>query len=245
VPVPHEPGAPIVELQILPVGQERLHLQVHSLREQPPGAGAQHIRQGIVDVIGLTKAHDVGNLFHRRIALSERFWQAEHPPRYAAFAPSSSPSFLHSSQTWLSLSGEEAPDLLETAPVRAGAVRRGKIEAVGCLTLGIVALPLLYLATVSVAATVLSAGLGAFGLCTAVTLHLWHGVPARRSAFAARHRESKLMALIEMSLSLLFGLTTALSVLGTAWGLAPFAVVGAILLWLKPRGFPTEAGVAR
>jgi hypothetical protein len=97
VPVPHEPGAPIGELQILPVGQERLHLQVHSLREQPPGAGAQHIRQGVVDVIGLTKADDVGNLFHRRIALSERFWQAGHPPRYAAFNPSSSPSFLHSS----------------------------------------------------------------------------------------------------------------------------------------------------
>ena len=150
-----------------------------------------------------------------------------------------------SSLTWLSLSGEDAPDLLHTAPITAGVVRRSKIEAVGCLTLGIVALPLIYLATVSVAATILSVGLGAVGLCTAVMLHLWHGAPARRSAFAARHRESKLMALIEMSFSLLFGLTTALSVLGTAWGLAPFAVVGAILLWLKPRGFPTEAGAAR
>lgn len=150
-----------------------------------------------------------------------------------------------SSLTWLSLSGEDAPDLLQTAPITAGVVRRAKIEAVGCLTLGIVALPLLYLATVSLAAAALAVGLGAIGLCTAVMLQLWHGSPARRSAFAARHRESKLMALIEMSFSLLFGLTTALSVLGSAWGLAPFAVVGAILLWLRPRGFPTEAGAAR
>src|SRR4051794_33413148 len=32
-----------------------------------------------------------------RIALSKRFWQARHPPRYAAFTPPSSPSFRHSS----------------------------------------------------------------------------------------------------------------------------------------------------
>src|SRR3954467_11096583 len=32
-----------------------------------------------------------------RIALLERFWQARHPPRYAAFKPRSSPSSRHSS----------------------------------------------------------------------------------------------------------------------------------------------------
>src|SRR5215203_1336537 len=33
-----------------------------------------------------------------RIALFERFWQARHPPRYAAFNPPSSPSSRHSSR---------------------------------------------------------------------------------------------------------------------------------------------------
>jgi len=33
----------------------------------------------------------------RRIALLERFWQARHPPRYAAYLISSSPTFPHSS----------------------------------------------------------------------------------------------------------------------------------------------------
>ncbi|MDI2078385.1 hypothetical protein QJT78_52155, partial [Bradyrhizobium sp. Mp27] len=32
-----------------------------------------------------------------RIALLERFWQARHPPRYAAFLTPSSPRFRHSS----------------------------------------------------------------------------------------------------------------------------------------------------
>ncbi|MDI2078362.1 hypothetical protein, partial [Bradyrhizobium sp. Mp27] len=33
-----------------------------------------------------------------RIALLERFWQARHPPRYAAFLTPSSPRFRHSSR---------------------------------------------------------------------------------------------------------------------------------------------------
>ncbi|MGA7490501.1 MAG: integrase core domain-containing protein, partial [Xanthobacteraceae bacterium] len=33
-----------------------------------------------------------------RIALLERFWQARHPPRYAAYLIPSSPSFPHSSR---------------------------------------------------------------------------------------------------------------------------------------------------
>ncbi|WP_206752589.1 hypothetical protein, partial [Bradyrhizobium yuanmingense] len=32
-----------------------------------------------------------------RIALLKRFWQARHPPRYAAFLTPSSPRFRHSS----------------------------------------------------------------------------------------------------------------------------------------------------
>ncbi len=63
-------GSSIGKLQILPVSQERLDLQLHGLREKTPGTGAQHLRQRIVDVIGLTKADNVDRLFHRRIALS-------------------------------------------------------------------------------------------------------------------------------------------------------------------------------
>src|SRR5207244_4693187 len=33
-----------------------------------------------------------------RIALLERFWQARHPPRYAAYLTPSSPSFPHNSR---------------------------------------------------------------------------------------------------------------------------------------------------
>jgi ABC-2 type transport system permease protein len=140
-----------------------------------------------------------------------------------------------SSLTWLSLSGEDAPDLLATAPVSAGTLRRGKIEAVGLLTLAIVGLPLLWLGLIEPAAACATLGLGVLGLGVAVLLQLWHGQPARRSAFAARHRESKLLALIEMGLSMLFGVATALVVSGSALGLIPLALVGAVLLCARPR----------
>ena len=142
---------------------------------------------------------------------------------------------VSSSLTWLSLSGEDAPDLLASAPIAAAALRRGKLQAVGAAALGLVALPLLYLLSISLAAAAVAAALATLGLVTAVTLQSWHSAPSRRSAFAARHRESKLMGLVEMVLSVLFGLGAALGVLLSAWALAPLALVGALLLWMRPR----------
>src|SRR4051812_45034701 len=42
-----------------------------------------------------------------RIALLERFWQARHPPRHAAFKPPSSPSSRHSSAHGLPIAAVE------------------------------------------------------------------------------------------------------------------------------------------
>ena len=139
-----------------------------------------------------------------------------------------------SSLTWLSLSGEDAPELLATAPVPRGILRRGKIEAVGLLTFGIVAIPLIWLAVLSPGAAALTLGLAALGLGNAVLLQLWHGKPARRSRFAARHRESKLLAMIEMALSMVWGIATALSVLPSLWALLPLGLAGLILLVCRP-----------
>jgi len=46
-------------------------LQLDSLCEKPLGAGPQHIRQGIVDLVGLTKPDDFGICVHR-VSLSLR-----------------------------------------------------------------------------------------------------------------------------------------------------------------------------
>lgn len=142
---------------------------------------------------------------------------------------------VSSSLTWLGLSGEDAPDLLASAPAAPATLRRGKVEAVGALTLGIVAAPLAWLLWIAPGAGAATAAIGAFGVGTGVALQLWHGQPGRRSAFAARHRESKVMALVEMAVSVLLGLAAALAATASAWALIPLALVGAVLAVLRPR----------
>src|SRR3954464_7618201 len=62
-----------------------------------------------------------------RIALSKRFWQARHPPRYAAFTPPSSPSFRHSSLP----SAMQRPWFVPRSPPRAGTSRRTLMGLIG------------------------------------------------------------------------------------------------------------------
>src|SRR5260370_22461338 len=50
-----------------------------------------------VNGVGLTETDDGGIFQHGVSLLSGRFWQASHPPRYAAVNQSSSPRFLLSS----------------------------------------------------------------------------------------------------------------------------------------------------
>ena len=84
--VPDQALASVRQLQIAHAGQIGLGLDLDGLGQQLAGAGAQNIGQGIVNRVGLTKADNVGSLGHGVSLSSKRFWQARHPPRYAAFS---------------------------------------------------------------------------------------------------------------------------------------------------------------
>jgi ABC-2 type transport system permease protein len=137
--------------------------------------------------------------------------------------------------TWLGLSGEDAPELMRCAPVSVDAVRGGKIQAVAQLTLLITGPLLLWLFWLSPGAALRTLALGCFAGLAAVALNLWHARPTRRGAFAARHRESKLLALIEMAMSILLGIVAALVVVGSLWTMAPLAIIAVILGANRPR----------
>lgn len=142
---------------------------------------------------------------------------------------------LAASLTWLGLSGEDAPELLATAPVPVAAVRRAKIQAVAGLT-ALVAGPLLvWLLILSPIAALGTLALGLFAGLSAMALNVWHARPTRRATFAARHRESKLLALIEMAMSILLGITAALTVARSAWMLVPLGIIALILAANRPR----------
>ncbi len=139
------------------------------------------------------------------------------------------------SMTWLSLSGEDAPDLLASAPVRPRVLQFGKLLAVGQLTSMLAVLPLVWLATLSWRVAIVTALLATLAVCMAMVLSLWHTKPAKRSGFAARHRESKLLAMMEMVMSMLLGVTAAMVVIGSLWGWVPLAIALVILLVNRPR----------
>jgi hypothetical protein len=69
--VPNQAITPVRQLQLPHPGQEGLGLQLDRLREKPSCAGPQHIRQGILDRVGLTQADNVGRRVHG-VSLSSR-----------------------------------------------------------------------------------------------------------------------------------------------------------------------------
>jgi hypothetical protein len=69
--VADQAGAAVREPQILHGGEEGLGLELDRLGEQAAGASPQHLGQGTVDLLRLTKPHDVGRAVHG-VSLSTR-----------------------------------------------------------------------------------------------------------------------------------------------------------------------------
>ena len=142
---------------------------------------------------------------------------------------------LAASLTWLGLSGEDAPELLATAPVALTMMRRAKIQAVAGLTATVAGPLLLWLCILSPLAALGTLSLACFAGLSATALNIWHAHPTRRASFAARHRESKLLALVEMSMSMLLGIAAALIVARSAWTLVPLTIIVMLLAANRPK----------
>ncbi len=126
---------------------------------------------------------------------------------------------------WLAVSGEDAPDLVRTAPVSPGQVLRAKLEAVMGAVAIVVAPLLLTLAFVS-PATALTAGLGiAASAGSATAIQLWFRSQARRSQFRRRQTSSRIATFSEAFSSIMWACVATLAAKGF-WPLA--AVAGLI-----------------
>ncbi|MEY9460300.1 hypothetical protein ABH973_000713 [Bradyrhizobium ottawaense] len=63
--VPHHAGAPVGRLQVLDRGKKRRDFDLDCLRQKLLRARSQDIRQWIVDLVGLTKRHNVSFMAYR------------------------------------------------------------------------------------------------------------------------------------------------------------------------------------
>ncbi len=112
---------------------------------------------------------------------------------------------------WLTISGEDAPDLVATAPLSSSRVIRAKIEVV-LLAIGALFTPLvLGLLFASPAQAAVTAAGVAIAAASATAIQLWFRVQARRSQFRRRQTSSRLATFAEAFSSIGWAATAALA----------------------------------
>lgn len=118
---------------------------------------------------------------------------------------------------WLTISGEDAADLVATAPLPPGSIIRAKIEVV-LIAIAVVFAPLIALL---VLASPVQAAITALGIVvatvSATAIQLWFRVQAKRSQFRRRQTSSRLATFAEAFSSIGWAATAALVLV------APFA----------------------
>jgi len=130
---------------------------------------------------------------------------------------------------WLAVSGEDAPELVASAPVSAASVLRAKTEAVlGGIALVFAPFVVALAVTVPFAALVACCFIGiAAGSATAI--QFWFRTQARRSLFRRRQTSSRVATYAEALSSIGWAGTGALAATGTWLAVFPGVIVLAIV----------------
>ena len=125
---------------------------------------------------------------------------------------------------WLSISGEDAPDLVGTAPISAQRIIWAKIEAV----IGVIACifsPLVGLLAFASARPSIVAGVGVLlAAASAMLIQLCLRTQVRRSQFRHRHVASRIATFAEAFSSIAWAATSALAAAGI-WSLVLFPAI--------------------
>jgi ABC-2 type transport system permease protein len=131
--------------------------------------------------------------------------------------------------SWIAVSGEDAPELVATAPVSSGKILRAKIEAV----MGGITLVLAPMIAVLAFASPYNALIAAFGIAiasaSATLIQLWFRTQAKRSHFRRRQTSSRIATFAEAFSSISWAATAGLAATGAWAALAPAFVALAVL----------------
>jgi len=139
---------------------------------------------------------------------------------------------------WLAISGEDAPDLVATAPVSARDILRAKVEAVLGAVLMVFS-PFLaalawlapFEACVAASGVVVAAG-------SATAIQLWFRAQAKRSHFRRRQTSSRMATFAEAFASISWAGAAALAAAGMWLAVMPAVFAVAVMIgarWMSPR----------
>jgi ABC-2 type transport system permease protein len=130
---------------------------------------------------------------------------------------------------WLMISGEDAADLVATAPLPASHITRAKIEVVLIVT-GVIFAPLTvalaFASPPQAAVTALGVGVAA---ASATAIQLWFRVQARRSQFRRRQTSSRLATFAEAFSSIGWAATAALALAWPVLAILPGLMTAGVL----------------
>jgi ABC-2 type transport system permease protein len=135
------------------------------------------------------------------------------------------------SLAWITVSGEDAPELIATAPVARKWAEAMKLSAIALPIALILLLP------------ILASGMRAYWVPLIITLcamgaaastaviNFWHPMPGNRRGMLRRHSQSKIIAMAEHGLAILWGIVVVMAMVGTMFTLAPLIII-AVIVWL-------------
>ncbi|MBR1285466.1 permease [Bradyrhizobium sp. AUGA SZCCT0177] len=113
---------------------------------------------------------------------------------------------------WLTISGEDAADLVATAPMPPGSVIRAKVEVV-MIAIGVIFAPLVAaLALASPLQAAVTAVFVVIATVSAAAIQLWFRVQAKRSQFRRRQTSSRIATFAEAFCSIGWAATAILAV---------------------------------
>ena len=125
---------------------------------------------------------------------------------------------------WLAISGEDAPDLVTTAPIPAHWIVRAKVEAVAG-GVAVVFAPFVIAMAIASPRDGVAAALGiAAAMFSSTLIQLWFRIQARRKHFRRRQTSSRLATFAEAFSSIAWAATAGLAAAGH-W---PAAIVTAL-----------------
>jgi ABC-2 type transport system permease protein len=139
---------------------------------------------------------------------------------------------------WLAISGEDAPDLVATAPVPSSFILRAKVEAV----LGVIAVVFTPLLAVLAFASLWHALVAACGIIIATTaatsIQLWFRSQAKRSQFRRRQVSSRVATFAEAFSSIGWAATAAVASVSLILAVAPAILASLVVIgarFMAPR----------
>jgi len=139
---------------------------------------------------------------------------------------------ISASLAWLTISSEDAPEFLQTAPVSPSVVTRAKLQAIALPLVAIFAPILFGIWLVLPKGAILTTIFATLAAASTALLNLWRPAPGKRGDLMRRHQQSKIVGMIEHALSLFWAMALALAAF-RSWSFIIPSAMALGLLWLN------------